>query len=1022
MLSCGQLAGRRPAAPLLRTFFSASQPATMAAVRAANVPVAREPGPGPLPAPRSVEELRQAFTGFFSRHASFPHQALDSAPLAAPGIAGDDSLLFTAAGMAPLKDYFLGSKSPPWPYATSIQRCLRAGGKNSDLDNVGHTPRHHTFFEMLGNFSFGRFAGASPGAWPHGPYFKREACQLAWTFLTEEVGLPADRLMVTVLHGDEDTRAVWRDVIGVPDDRIRFRDRDDNFWSTGVSGGPCGPCTEIHWDLAEMTPQHLLASEGEDARWLEIWNLVFMQYVLGPEPAGRGPVRPGEFAPLAAPCVDTGMGLERLASVVQGVASNFDTDELRAICLATADLVRGDGLAGSSTSSDDLAASPLVRVIADHSRALLQLLSESILPSNIGRGYITRRIARRAVLAGRQLGLQRPFLAELLPVVARSSAAADRARLAAALPAASAIITMEERAFAEVLDRAVRTLDAHLRQPGFTGTLGAEAIFRLYDTHGLPIDTTADLCRERGIPADLDGAQALLAESRLANRQLHLAADAAGGVDSAVATAAGAGPGSGLPRLGSVLKGWAASRAVSTFVGDTPMLKGPVATTVVAAGVAALDSLDDAVAGLREEVSQRLRALGHPEANSVIVLALDKCPFYARGGGQVGDIGTICLAERPEPLPVLDCLPAGEHLSFLLVAHPADLTDAHIASLTGEAVLAEVDMNARRATAANHTATHVLNAALRHVLGPHVSQAASRVEPDRLRFDFTHLDRMTDAQLLEVEAFCQSVADAQLPVSLATMNQDEALASGAIGLFTDKYAQTVRVVSVGDVSTELCGGTHAAHTGDLSPFILLGGDVSTARGIRRLEACAGPSAIRQLMAMRRDQQALLRRLDAPGTGEALDKIDRLEASATDHRAGLRRLRRQVEGLLPQLEVSTRVEVPTTADGQTGAPIRLHLIRLPEDLADEAATRGRILAAGADLAGDMDVDVVAVLGAGGLHVVVLRPTDRPDLNAGALVRAWAGKVGGRGGGRAAQAQAQLPAGLTADLAASRIFGL
>ena len=674
-----------------------------------------------------------------------------SAPLV-PG--NDPSLLFTSAGMVPFKDVFLGYEKPPADSAVSAQKCLRAGGKHNDLDNVGYTARHHTFFEMLGNFSFGA-------------YFKEQAIALAWEFLTDTVGFQADRLLVSIHHSDEESGTIWRQQIGVPDERILRLGDVDNFWSMGDTG-PCGPCTEIYYDHGADIAGGLPGSEDEGDRWVEIWNLVFMQYERAAD---------GSQKPLPRPCVDTGMGLERLTAAAQGQVSNYDTDLFVPLIAHIAERLRYSGdLRGAEAAS--------LRVVADHLRALCFMLAEGILPANEGRGYVLRRILRRAARHGHKLGATEPFVHLLVPFLAAQFGDAypeltqNERRIATAIEA-------EEEQFGQALDRGMRMLAEHLRQhPG--QDLPGELVFKLHDTYGFPVDMTADFAREHGLHWDRPGYEAAMAGQRDRAR--------AAGTFRSERT-------EGLSEL-----------AGTEFSGYQRLAD--------AGRILALWQGDESVPALAAGQEGRL--------------ALDRSPFYAEAGGQIGDSGELLGAAGKAQ--VLDCRPEGP-------VHLHDVAVREGQLQVGDSVDLSVDAERRAGIMRNHSATHLLHAALKQVLGGDIEQRGSWVGAERLRFDFSHPRKVSAEEQRRVSDLVCAQIFANSEVGTRVMGREEAMAAGAVALFGEKYGDEVRVLNMGgEFSVELCGGTHVARTGDIGLFCILS-ESSVSAGVRRIEAVTGRAAL-----------------------------------------------------------------------------------------------------------------------------------------------------------------------------------
>lgn len=741
---------------------------------------------------KSTAEIRQAFLDFFHTKG---HQIVQSSSLVPNN---DPTLLFTNAGMNQFKDIFLGLDKRPYTRATTAQRCVRAGGKHNDLENVGYTARHHTFFEMLGNFSFG-------------DYFKHDAINFAWELLTgkEWFNLPKEKLWVTVYATDDEAYNIWKDEVGVPAERIiRIGDNkgaqyaSDNFWQMGDTG-PCGPCTEIFFDHGDHIWGGPPGSPEEDGdRYIEIWNIVFMQFNRQSD---------GTLEPLPKPSVDTGMGLERITAVLQHVNSNYDIDLFRKLIADVAKV----------TGADDLTSKSL-RVIADHIRSCAFLICDGVIPSNEGRGYVLRRIIRRAVRHGYMLGAKDTFFYKLVaPLIDVMGSAGEE--LARQRVMVEKVLKSEEEQFARTLERGLQLLDDELAS--LTGdTLSGEAAFRLYDTYGFPLDLTADVCRERNLKVDEAGFEAAMEEQRRRARE-------------------NSGFGADYNSLIKVDKR-------SDFSGYD---HNEQAATIVA---------------LYKE-GQPVTELNAGDEGLVI---LDKTAFYAESGGQVGDTGV--LSSNDAQFSVLDTQKYGQAIGHAGRVDSGKLTVNH-------KITAKIDEERRNAIRLNHSATHLMHAALRQVLGEHVSQKGSLVNDKYLRFDFSHFEAMTPAQIREVEALVNAEIRKNEPVVTELMDLEEAKAKGAMALFGEKYDERVRVLSMGDFSTELCGGTHAARTGDIGLFRIIS-ESATAAGIRRIEAVTGAGALESVNQQSDALSAVaqLVKSDEAGVSEkvkaALDKIRTLE--------------------------------------------------------------------------------------------------------------------------------------------------
>ncbi|MFG6138456.1 alanine--tRNA ligase [Halomonas sp. B23F22_10] len=841
-------------------------------------------------------DIRQAFLSYFEEQG---HTIVPSSSLV-PG--NDPTLLFTNAGMVPFKDVFLGRDPRPYVRATSAQRCVRAGGKHNDLDNVGYTARHHTFFEMLGNFSFG-------------DYFKRDAIGFAWTFLTEVLGLPKEKLWVTVHVSDDEAERIWKDEIGVDPERFSKLD-EDNFWQMGDTG-PCGPSSEIFFDHgAEVWGGPPGSPEEDGDRYIEIWNLVFMQF-------DRDAA--GEMHPLPKPSIDTGMGLERIAAVMQGVHSNYEIDLFQNLLEAAA----------RATGHDDTA-TPSLRVIADHIRSCAFLITDGVLPSNEGRGYVLRRIIRRAVRHGHKLGAKGNFFHQLVGALDAEMGGAYP-ELREARPQIERVLLKEEEQFARTLDHGMGLLEEALA--GLEGdTLSGETVFKLYDTYGFPYDLTADVCRERGVTLDEAGFERELE----AQRERARAASQFGAAYEASLDLEGETDFTGYERL--------EDRAAVT---------------------ALVDREGNPLEGL--EVEQRG------------MVVLDRTPFYAESGGQVGDTGYLAF-EGGRFLVTDTQKQGGHHL------HHGVLLEGALA--VGDAVTPRVDAGLRAASVRNHSATHLMHQALRMVLGEHVEQKGSLVTPERLRFDFSHFEPMTAEQLAEVERLVNEQVLANADTVIEHMTLDQAKEKGAAALFEAKYADSVRVLTIGadDFSIELCGGTHVRRSGDIGCFHIVS-EAGVASGVRRIEAITGEAALSYF----REQEARVERIGERLKAKPEQVEERVESLVERNRGlekELERLKAKLASaagndLLDEAREIKGVKVlAKRLEGVSGKELRGMLDQLKNKLgsgivvlgvADEAAGKVSLIAGVTD-------DLTA------------------RVKAGALVNHVAGQVGGKGGGRPDMAQA------------------
>ncbi|WP_252106856.1 MULTISPECIES: alanine--tRNA ligase [unclassified Halomonas] len=840
--------------------------------------------------------IRQAFLSYFEEHG---HTVVPTSSLV-PG--NDPTLLFTNAGMVPFKDVFLGRDPRPYVRATSAQRCVRAGGKHNDLDNVGYTARHHTFFEMLGNFSFG-------------DYFKRDAIRFAWTFLTETLGLPKEKLWVTVHISDDEAERIWKDEIGIDPQRFSRLD-EDNFWQMGDTG-PCGPSSEIFFDHGADVWGGPPGSPEEDGdRYIEIWNLVFMQFDRDSE---------GTLNPLPKPSIDTGMGLERVAAVMQGVHSNYEIDLFQNLLAAAA----------KATGSNDLEA-PSLRVIADHIRSCAFLIADGVLPSNEGRGYVLRRIIRRAVRHGHKLGATGTFFHELVEALdAEMGDAYPELRESSAQIAR--VLLKEEEQFARTLDHGMGLLTEALENLD-GDTLPGATVFKLYDTYGFPFDLTADVCRERGVKLDEEGFQRELeAQRERARAASQFGADYSANIELEGAT---------------------------DFTGYELLADDAKVTAL-------LDTEGNALAAL--------------EAGQKGIVVLDRTPFYGESGGQVGDTGYLHVDGGR--FQVTDTQKqSGHHL------HQGVMVEGTLN--VGAGVHGEVDTGLRAATVRNHSATHLLHEALRIVLGDHVQQKGSLVNAERLRFDFSHFEALNAEQLAEVERLVNEQVLANAPTRIEQMSLAEAKAKGAAALFEAKYADSVRVLTIGadDFSIELCGGTHVARSGDIGCFHIVT-EAGTAAGVRRIEAITGENAL----AYFQQQEATLERLGARLKAKPEQVESRVESLFERNRS----LEKELEQLKMKLassagsdllgqvqEVSGVKLLATRLEGVSGKDLRGMLDQLKQKIGS-----GVILLAVADQA------------AGKVSLIAGVTDDLTDrVKAGELVNHVAAQVGGKGGGRADMAQA------------------
>ena len=853
-----------------------------------------------------TSEIRSAFLEFFR---SKGHTIVPSSSLVP---ANDPTLLFTNSGMVQFKNVFLGSEKLGFVRAADVQRCLRAGGKHNDLDSVGYTARHHTFFEMLGNWSFG-------------DYFKREAIAWSWEFLTDVLKLDKERLWVTVYHTDDEAFDLWNKEIGVPAARIvRIGDNkgapyaSDNFWQMADTG-PCGPCTEIFYDHGADIAGGPPGSPDEDGdRYIEIWNLVFMQFDRAAD---------GTLSPLPAPCVDTGMGLERLAAVLQHVHSNYEIDVFQR-------LIRE---AGRLTNTADLENKSL-RVIADHIRACSFLIVDGVLPSNEGRGYVLRRIIRRALRHGWMLGQKQPFFHAMVAVLAEIMGEAYP-ELTARRDLVEATLLKEEQRFSETLENGMKLLESALKDDAAAGsrTIPGKIAFTLYDTYGFPVDLTADVARERGWSVDSAGFEVAMNEQRERARS-------ASQFDSKVTLPA---------EVASAL-------SPTEFLGYAALAADGCKVLAIVRGGRAVEALD---------------------AGEDAVVILDRTPFYAESGGQVGDVGILTNADGR--FEVRDTIKLGG------VFH------AHVGCWSGEAmrvgasVAAHVDAARRQAIVLNHSATHLLHAALRKELGTHVQQKGSLVAPDRLRFDFSHLQSIGTDELRRIEDLVNAEIRRNSAAEIREMAYPDAIEFGALALFGEKYGDEVRVLRMGEFSTELCGGTHVGRTGDIGLFKIVS-ESGVAAGVRRIEAVTGAAAI----AFVADEEARLGEIGELLSSSGPEIVDKLRQLFDRQK----KLERELESFKAKAASSATQDLAGTAhkvgnisvvaarvDGLDAKALRDGVDTLKQKLADCVV----LLAAG----GDGKVALV-----GGVHGAALG-----KVKAGEVVAHVAALIGGKGGGRPDMAQ-------------------
>ncbi|WP_105190615.1 alanine--tRNA ligase [Pseudoalteromonas sp. T1lg48] len=839
----------------------------------------------------TTAQLRQKFLDYFAKH---QHQVVPSASLV-PG--NDPTLLFNNAGMVPFKDVFLGAEKRPYTRAASAQRCVRAGGKHNDLENVGYTARHHTFFEMLGNFSFG-------------DYFKEQAIAFAWKFLTEELQLPKEKLWVTVFTEDDEAADIWINQIGVPKERVSRIGAKDNFWSMGDTG-PCGPCSEIFYDHGEEVWGGPPGTPEEDGdRYIEIWNLVFMQFNRHAD---------GTMEPLPNPSIDTGMGLERIAAILQGVHSNYEIDLFQALIKAAAEVTNAQDMEDKS-----------LRVIADHIRSCAFLVLDGVMPSNEGRGYVLRRIIRRAVRHGNKLGAKGTFFHKLVAelVAQMGDAYPELAKKQAII---EKVLRIEEEQFGKTLERGLAILEEHLSS--LEGdVIPGDVVFKLYDTYGFPADLTADVARERFLTIDEKGFQECMDVQRKKAQQ--------------------------AGKFGADYNTQLRSDKSTEFKGYDAQQHSATVVELFAGG-------------------EKVSVLNDGQEGIVI---LNRTPFYAESGGQVGDTGVLATANGE--FIVTDTQKLGNAF-------------AHHGKVVGQIgvndkVDARIDAERRDRIKKNHTATHLIHEALRQELGEHVNQKGSLVQPDRLRFDFSHFEGVTPEQLQRIEKQVNDEIRRNFALQTELMAIDAAKEKGAMALFGEKYDDEVRVVSIGDYSIELCGGTHVERTGDIGLFKIVS-EAGIAAGVRRIEAVTGSDALNHVAAQE-EKLAQIAALLKADSANVLDKVQGLLERSKG-------LEKQVTQLNDKLASAAGASLLDAAKDINGVKVLIANVAGTES----KALRGMV----DDLKNKMGSGIIALGVANGDKVSLIAGVTKDltgQFKAGELVNHMAAQVGGKGGGRPDMAQA------------------
>ena len=874
---------------------------------------------------KRANDIRRAYRDFFARH---DHEVVASAPLVPHN---DPTLMFTNAGMVPFKNTFTGTETRDYVRATSSQKCVRAGGKHNDLDNVGHTARHHTFFEMLGNFSFG-------------DYFKEDAIELAWALLTKEFDIDPKRLVVTVYHTDDQAAQLWKKIAGISDDKIIRIPTADNFWSMG-DVGPCGPCSEIFYDHGEQIQGGLPGTPEEDGdRFVEIWNLVFMQHEQ---------LANGERVDLPRPSIDTGMGLERVTAVIQGVHDNYDTDLFRSLIEASAEESGVDPDGEHKVSH---------RVIADHLRSSSFLIADGVLPSNEGRGYVLRRIMRRAMRHVHLIGEQDPLMWRLVPaLIAKMGQAYGELNRAEAL--ITETLKLEESRFHETLHRGLRLLDGELEKLPAGSDLPGDVAFKLYDTYGFPIDLTQDAMRAHNLGVDITGFEAAMEKQR--------------------ADARAAWSGSGETATDDLWYGIREEHGVTEFMGyELGNAEGTIVSIV-----------NDG------------ESVGQADAGESVTILTNQTPFYGESGGQMGDTGTMQAAGSGASV--------SDTRKYLgdMIAHVTQIESGSLK--VGDIVDLQTDVERRSNLRANHSATHLMHAAMRHALGDHVTQKGSLVAPDRLRFDVSHQHPLTSDEIIAIENEVNDEIRANIAVETHLMTPDEAIEAGALALFGEKYGDEVRVVRMGTASdeetfsVELCGGTHVARTGDIGLFKIVS-QSAVSSGVRRIEALTGAAAQLHVSAA----EKVLANASAALKTTPRDLVERLEHLVAERKS----LERQLA------EAKKTIAMGGASDGPQDDVVDVDGVTFTSRNLDGVSAkdlRGLIDAAKKQIGSGVAAFVTVADGKAALAVGVTEDlTER--LNAVDLVRVGAVAIGGKGGGgRPDMAQAGGPDGENAAAALEAI---